>query len=293
VETGDSLDLTRAFLPEALAGLADVHALGDDDRRPLNQIRAISYLHIFDQLETCLSEAARAQAVHDEDVRDTLAPLLHLDSFDHNEMFRTFGRTFESHFPVASKLVPRPADLDEILGDAAPLSLLILALQLKLVTQQHYLACTHEGECLEPSFVRLLKDHWSVECGRARDHASSPRSIQRALSTALPGRVPAALRDYRRILSVCDDVLRRQSALDVETLEALRGSPVSALSGSREAVVTAQLAALRKTFITFGIVNAAFVYAMRTLGPEASSMLEGVVSAFSVEGSPSSSPRAF
>lgn len=274
----DPLDLSRAFLPEALAGLAAVRALDDDDRRRMNQIRAASYLHIFDQLETCLADAARAQGTRDVDARDTLVPLLRLDSFDHNELFRGFERAFEKSFPVAPKLVPRPADLDEIFSDAVPLSLLIVALHLKLVTQQHYLACVRGDESLEPTFVKVLKEHWSMECGRSRS-ASSTLAIQRALAAALPGRIPAALRDYRRIMFTCDDVLRRQSELDVETLEEARAGKLA--TGDRQVVLDAQFAALRKTFITFGIVNAAFVYAMRSLGPAAPAMLAGVVSALS------------
>ncbi|MDF2693515.1 MAG: hypothetical protein K0S65_1898 [Labilithrix sp.] len=244
----------------------------------MNQIRAASYLHVFDQLETCLADAARAQAMRDVDARDTLAPLLPLDSFDHNELFRGFERTFASCFPVAPQLVPRPADLDELLGEVVPLSLLIVALHLKLVTQQHYLACVRGDESLEPSFVRVLKEHWAMECGRTRS-ASSALEIQQALGRALPGRIPAALRDYRRILFACDDLLRRQADLDVATLEAVREAPLP--DEERTAVVDAQFAALRKTFITFGIVNAAFVYAMRTLGPTAPAMLAGIVSALS------------
>lgn len=274
----DPLDLSRAFLPEALAGLAAVRALDDDDRRRMNQIRAASYLHIFDQLETCLADAARAQGTRDVDARDTLVPLLRLDSFDHNELFRGFERAFEKSFPVAPKLVPRPADLDEIFSDAVPLSLLIVALHLKLVTQQHYLACVRGDESLEPTFVKVLKEHWSMECGRSRS-ASSTLAIQRALAAALPGRIPAALRDYRRIMFTCDDVLRRQSELDVETLEEARAGKLA--TGDHQVVLDAQFAALRKTFITFGIVNAAFVYAMRSLGPAAPAMLAGVVSALS------------
>jgi hypothetical protein len=305
------LDLSLSFLPEALAGLAAVRGLDDEaDRRRLNQIRAISYLHIFDQFETCLAEAARAHAMRDVDTRDTLAPLLRLDAFDHSELFQRFERAFEETFPVVPQLVPRPADLDEILGDAAPLSLLIVALHLKLVTQQHYLACVRGDESLEPSFVRILKEHWTMECGRVHgtppssrpppsDHAipvERPTSdkeiaanalaagggavaIQHALAAALPGRVPAALRDYRRIVFVSDDVLRRQSALDVATLEAVRGEALA--TADREAILAAQVAAHRQTFITFGIVNAAFVYAMRSLGPAAPAMLAGVVSALS------------
>lgn len=277
-ELAISLDLTRPFLPEALAGLATVRALDEEDRRHLNQIRGVSYLHVFDQMETCLSEAARAQAMRDVDVRDCLAPLLRLDSFDHNELFHGFERAFAESATVSSRLVPRPRDLDEILVDCAPLALLVVALHLKLVTQQHYLACVRGHEVLEPTFVRVLKDHWTMECGRTKS-ASSIVAIQHALGAALPGRVPAALRDYRRIMFVADDVLRRQSELDVETLEAWRGAQLS--PSDRVSVLAAQVAAHRKTFITVGIVNAAFVYALRSLGPSAPAVLAGVVSALS------------
>lgn len=280
-EPPTSLDLTRPFLPEALAGLSSLQGTpldDEDDLRALNQIRAGSYLHVFDMLETSLSDAARVHASRDEDAKETLGPLLHLHSFDHNELFRGFERIFAATFSVPPMLAPRPADLDEILVDAAPLSLLILALHLKLVTQQHYLACVRGDESLEPVFVRVLKDHWAMECGRTKS-ASSALAIQQALGGALPGRVPAALRDYRRIIFVVDDVLRRQSELDVRTLEEARGKRFGA--SDHATIALAQLAAHRKTFITFGIVNAAFVYAMRSLGPTAPSVLAGVVSALS------------
>lgn len=277
-----SLNLNQSFLPEALAGLSNVAVLhGEVERRRMNQIRAASYLHLFDLLETCVAEAARAHAMRDIDARDMLAPLLRLDVFDHNEMFHEFERAFEESFPVSPKLVPRPRDLDEVLDGAVPLSLLILALHLKLVTQQHYLACVRGDESLEPHFVKILKEHWSMECGRSRS-AESPsptHAIQQALAAVLPGRVPAALRDYRRIVFCLDDVLCRQSELDVETLESLGSRPLS--TSDHETLASAQLDALRKTFITFGIVNAAFVYAMRTLGPTAPATLAGVVSALS------------
>src|SRR5690554_1405008 len=76
-----SLDLSLPFLPEALAGVASLSRLSSEDQRYLNQIRAASYLHLFDLLETCLADAARAHATRDVDARDTLAPLLRLDAF--------------------------------------------------------------------------------------------------------------------------------------------------------------------------------------------------------------------
>jgi hypothetical protein len=291
-----NMDLSLPFLPEALAGLAAVKALEEEgDRRLMNQIGAASYLHVFDLLESCLADAARIQGGRDVDTRELLAPLLRLDAFDHNDLFRGFERSFEATFPVAPQHIARPTDLDDILADAVPLSLLILALHLKLVTQQHYLACVRGDETLEPSFVRVLKDHWTVECGQrggdasatasgtipppSRGSSSSTLEIQQALGSALPGRVPAALRDYRRIVFTCDDVLRRQSELDVSTLEAARGAALA--PSDREAILAAQVSAHRKTFITVGIVNAAFVYAIGSLGPAAPAMLAGVVSALS------------
>jgi hypothetical protein len=272
------LDLSRAFLPEALAGLAPIRALGVGDRRTLNQIRACSYLHLFDVFESSLSAVAHQRARADIEVRDVLGPLLTLDSFDHHEMFFAFERDFVAAFPVAPRLVPLPEDFARTLTLAAPLSLLVLALHFKLVTQQHYLACVRGDESLEPHFVRVLKDHWCVECGAGRT-CSSALAVQQALGLALPGRVPAGLRDYRLLVFSCDDVLRRQAELDVQTLEEARGVPLS--PSDRTSVVAAQVGAHRKTFLTVGIVNAAFVYAMRTLGPTAPSMLAGVVSALS------------
>lgn len=272
------LDMSRSFLPEALAGLAPVRALDEEDRRRLNQIRACSYLHLFDVFETSLGAVARERARLDIEVRDVLESLLALDCFDHHDLFYSFEATFSEAFPVKPRLVPPPADFARTLTHAAPLSLLVLALHFKLVTQQHYLACVRGDENLEPHFVRLLKEHWCVECGAGRT-CSSVLSIQQSLAKTLPGRIPAGLRDYRLLVFSCDDVLRRQAELDVQTLEEVRGEPLA--DTPRTSIVAAQVAAHRKTFLTVGIVNAAFVYAMRTLGPTAPSMLAGVVAALS------------
>lgn len=276
------LDLSRRFLPEALSGAVPVRALDESDRVRLNQIRAASYLHLFDTFETCLSDAARTRAARDPDARDVLVPLLRLDVFDHNELFRSFEQEIASSFPVPPAKVPRPKDLDLALAAASPLALLVLALHFKLVTQQHYLACVRGDEALEPRFVKLLKQHWSVECGSSQSACASSLAIQHALSQAMPGRIPSALRDYRVLVFACDDVLERQTELDVETLERVRGAPFA--PSDRDTVLAAQLAAHRKTFLTVGIVNAAFVYAMRSLGPSAPAMLAGVVSALGMRG---------
>jgi hypothetical protein len=273
-----SLDMSRCFMPEALAGLAPLRVLGVDDRRRLNQIRACSYLHLFDMFETLLGTVARERANVDIETREVLAPLLQFDCFDHHELFVSFESELARSFPVRPRLLDEPADLRRTLVHATPLSLLVLALHLKLVTQQHYLACVRGDESLEPHFVRLLKDHWTVECG-ATLTSNSALAIQRALARALPGRVPSALRDYRLLVFACDDVLRRQAELDLATFDEARRTALG--TSDHAAVLSAQIAAHRKTFLTVGIVNAAFIYAMRSLGPTAPAMLAGVVSALS------------
>ncbi len=265
-------------MPEALAGIAPLRLLDVEERRYLNQIRACSYLHLFDVFERLLGTVARERARLDLETREVLAPILRLDCFDHHELFVSFESELALAFPVRPRFVDEPADLEETLTRAAPLSLLVLALHLKLVTQQHYLACVRGDEALEPHFVRLLKDHWTVECGTTRT-ANSALAIQEALARALPGRVPSALRDYRLLVFACDDVLRRQAEVDVETFECGRSEALA--TSDRTTIVAAQVAAHRKTFLTVGIVNAAFIYAMRCLGPTAPAVLAGMVSALS------------
>lgn len=270
--------MSRSFFPEALADSDTFRSLADDERRILNQIRACSYLHLFDAFETSIDKVARERSRMDAEVRETLTPLLRLDCFDHHELFSTFESAFCEAFPAPPKLVPLPADFLRTLSLVTPLSLLILALHFKLVTQQHYLACVRGHESLEPNFVRLLKEHWTIECEKSRSSGAS-LAIQEQLAGALPGRIPAALRDYRLLIFACDDVLTEQAHLDAATFEAIRGALPAA---EREALVTAQVDAHRKTFLTSGIVNAAFVYAMRALGPAAPAILAGIVSALSL-----------
>ena len=272
------LDMTRCFLPEALAGVVPVRSLDAEDRRRLNQIRACSYLHLFDMFEASLSAVAHERSAVDVEVRDVLTPLLRLDCFDHSELFSAFERQLSAALPVRPRLVPLPEDLAQTLLYATPLALLVLALHFKLVTQQHYLACVRGDESVEPHFVRLLKEHWCMECGSSGT-CSSVTDVQHALGVALPGRIPSALRDYRLLVFACDDVLRRQAELDLVTLEDARGAALAA--DTRLSALAAQVAAHRKTFLTVGIVNAAFVYAMRALGPTAPSLLAGVVAALS------------
>jgi hypothetical protein len=272
-EPNADLDMSRCFLPEALADIVASRGLDAAERRCLNQVRAFAYLHLFDTFEKAVASVARARARYDVDTRDTLAPLLRLDAFDHHELFRSFESAFDAVFPVKARGVPLPTAFVQTLEHASPLAILVLALHLKMVTQQHYLACVRGDEVLEPHFVKLLKDHWTLECGTSQ--ATVP--ITTALSKALPGRVPAALRDYRLLVFACDDVLHAQAALDIETFVA--AIPRTLSESERASALALQLAAHRKTFLTVGIVNAGFVYAMRSLGPTAPSMLAGVVSA--------------
>jgi hypothetical protein len=74
--------MSRCFMPEALAGLAPLRVLDADDRRRLNQIRACSYLHLFDVLETSRGAGGRARWGGDGETREGVTPRRPLDSLD-------------------------------------------------------------------------------------------------------------------------------------------------------------------------------------------------------------------
>lgn len=267
------LDLSRNFLPESLVGILE-KTLGVEDRRRLNQIQASSYLRIFDRFEGLVSRVARRRV--SERSRSTLEPLLREGVFDHNELFRSFDRAF-------TRVVPIPEDpsifddLERTLEHVSPLSLVIFALHLKLVTQQHYLAALRNDPPLEPHFVDILKSHWNVECGASERERGLVRAFEQVLADAPPSRAVPALRDYRLVLFAADDALYKQAVLDAAALEAMRGAALP--EADRARVIHVEREAHRKTFLTVGVVNAAFVYAMRSLGPSAPATLAGVVSA--------------
>lgn len=275
-EVSPAIDLSKPFIPEALAGAMPA-VLDPSLRRLLNPIRAASYLHLFDLFESAIANAVRL-AMARAPTESSLATLLHPGAFDHADLFRRFEHDLASTFPGPLGRIPRPVDLDAALDLTVPLGLVVFALHMKLVTQQHYLACVRGDERLEPSFVDVLKRHWDVEC-RGPLRSAEVGQLQEALSRAPQDDVPRALNDYRRLVFICDDVIGRQASLDVVSLESARGGrlPVE----DRRSVHVAQVGAHRKAFLTVGIVNAAFVYAMRALGPTAPSMLAGIVAALS------------
>ncbi len=269
------LDMTRPFLPEALASLAAPRLIPEVERTTLNQIQAGSYVHLFEVIETSLAEVAKQRALADVDTREALEPLLLAGALDHAEVLRAFRSLFVRSFVVVPRFLPLPRDLRDALEAASPLSLLVFSLHFKLVTQQHYLACVRGDDNLEPRFVRLLRDHWRLDCGETNGCRSS-FELSQALTRAPAGRIPSALRDYKTLVFTCDDVLSRQAELDVASLELAERRTIP--SAERVPLVKGQAAAHRKTFLTVGIVNAAFVYAMRSLGPAAPATLAGIVS---------------
>jgi hypothetical protein len=226
------LDMSRSFLPEALAGLAALSALEQGERRLLNQIRGASYLHVFDVFEASLAGAARERARLDIEVRDALAPLLSLDCFDHHALFVTFEAAFSEAFPVRPRLVPPPEDLAETLTLAAPLSLLILALHLKLVTQQHYLAAVRGDESLGScgSSRRTGRSSAGPRARGARRSPSSRRSGTPCRAACRPGCGTTACWSSRATTSSGG---RRSSTWRRSRTRAARRSPAPSARRSR------------------------------------------------------------
>ena len=230
-----ALDMTRAVSSRRRSpGSRPCARSTDDDRRRLNQIRACSYLHLFDVFETSLGgRGARARARRPRGARRARAapPARLLRSS--RALLRRSRPQFARGVPGRRRGSCRCPTTSRATLDARDRrsSLLVLALHFKLVTQQHYLACVRGDESLEPHFVRLLKEHWCVECGAAATCGSVARHPGGARATRCPAAFPSALRDYRLLVFACDDVLRRQAELDVATLEEARGEPLSRARG--------------------------------------------------------------
>ena len=225
--------------------------------------------------------AARARATSRS--RETLAPLLRARLLRSS---RAVPRVRDASSPRRSPCARgscrgRPTST-RTLTLAAPLSLLVLALHLKLVTQQHYLACVRGDESLEPHFVRLLKDHWSRRVRRRRELDGSALAIQQALGAGAARARPvgAPRLSAARLLVRRRPRAGRRSSTSRRS-RTRRGAPL--LRADRDAVV-ARAGRGASQDVPHGRHRQRRVRlcdAERS-GPTAPAMLAGVVSALSV-----------
>ena len=262
-----TLDFTKPFLPEALAGVAAIECLDPREKLLLNQIRGFTYLYMFGLVEEYILPAVIEHAgtsAHGDD--DEMRALLRFaeEEAKHIQLFKWFMAEFQRGFGTACGVIGPAREIAAAILNHSRLGVFLATLHIEWMSQRHFVESVRDNaaERLDPLFVSMLRHHWLEEA----QHAKLDTLIVDKIAGALdPTRIEAGIDDYMSIGKLLDGGLAAQIELDLESLEKAIGRPLS--DGEKEEIRAAQSPAYRTTFLLTGMSHPSFDRSLRELSP--------------------------
>jgi hypothetical protein len=254
---GRDFDFRKPFLPERIAGVAEIGCLSDDERRMLNQIRGNSYCHVFAFVEEYIVplviDRARADVYGDE---TRLWSLLRFaeEEVKHQEMLRRAGEQFQAGFGVACSLVPGREEIARVVLDTSPLTALLLTSMIEWFTQLHYVEHVRARDELDELFRDILRFHWIDESRHAKLDSLMIDEVTNGLPIDQREQAIDTLLDLGMAV---DGLLAQQIELDIHALERATGR--SFADDEKDEIRTRQRRAYRWTFLISGLEHPNFV----------------------------------
>ena len=260
---GRSLDFSKRFLPEALAGVESITCLDAAEKLTLNQIRGFTYLYLFGLIEEYILPSVIEHAgttVHGDD--DEVRALLHFaeEEAKHIQLFKWFVAEFRRGFGVDCGAIGPAKEIAAAILNHSRLGVFLTTLHIEWLTQKHYVESVKDNaaEDLDPLFVSLLKHHWLEEA----QHAKLDTLIVDKLASALePHRIETGVDDYMDIGKLLDGGLAAQVELDLASLEQAIGRTLSA--DDRDEIRREQRKAYRTAFLVAGMKHPSFDRSLR------------------------------
>jgi hypothetical protein len=270
---GTKLDLTRPLLPGSLAA-ARVACLSPREQLVLNQLGGNAYLNLFAFVEefilATVVQHAQAEMFGDHDVIRALVRFAD-EEIKHQQLFERYRRAFDASFGQPAKVLETAAEVAGVVLGKSPIGVMVIILHIELMTQDHYTQSVKDDTAIDAFFAKLLEKHWLEESQHARVDALE---LARLVNVATPEQITQGVTDYCDLLGAFDGLLGMQAQMDLETLGAsvCREFP----SDQAAAIVAAQHAAYRRTFLVAGIRNPQFFGVITKLGggPEVAALAE-------------------
>jgi len=262
---GKTLDFTRPFLPEALAGVEGIRCLNDAEKLKLNQIRGFTYLYLFGLVEEYILPSV-LDHVRDEASGDghEVRALLNFagEEAKHIQLFRWFVREFERGFGTPCGVIGPAGDVAAAILDHSRLGVFLTTLHIEWMTQKHYLESVKDNaaENLDPLFCSLLRHHWLEESQHAKLDTLVVDKIAGALGAAV---IEKGIDDYMDIGKFLDGGLMAQVRMDIASLEAAIGRTFT--EEEKGEIERKQVEAYRWTFLLSGMRHLNFDRSLREL----------------------------
>lgn len=263
-----SLDFTKPFLPEDLARTGGLEHLSPSDRLHLNQIRGHAYAYLFRFVEEYIVGLIQSLPRNDvgEDDRAQALRLFEDEERKHQELFRLFEERFRAGFPVACDVVGGMNEVAKAILSHSQLAVLLLTSMLEWLTQDHYLAYfdkQNRNVEIDNGFKELFRLHWVEEAQHARLDSLEVQRISQSLSEEVR---LSALGEFFSLCDALHAILDQQAALDVSSLERVRGESFS--DKAREGLEQQQSHAYFHSFIGLGLRNRHFQKVVHSVTPK-------------------------
>lgn len=250
-----TLDFGLPFLPESLVHIA-IAPLPHAHRLTLNHIRAHSYVNLFVFVEEYIVATAMRHAQAEQFGSPTaLRALLRFadEELKHQQLFRRFQNLFRRDFGHDCDVIDNAAEVAGYIMTKPALAVMLVTLHLELITQQHFVDAIKvaPGE-IDPSFRSLFEHHWLEESQHARIDSLE---IAKLAAMRSESDLTFSFEQYTEILANLDQLLARQAAMDLDTLERITGATLT----HRTTLQAQQHASYRQNFLHDGFENAQFI----------------------------------
>lgn len=260
---GRDFDLTKPLLPDRIAGANAIECLTEKEKLKLNQIRGISYCHLFGFVEEFIIPMVLDHAR--EDVYGDETRLRYLLRFaeeetKHQDMLRRGMEQIQRGIGVPCGVISGRADLAEVVLAKSPLTAVLLTSLVEWFTQLHYQEHVRADEELDELFRDMLKFHWIDESQHAKADALMIEEIAPSLSVEERER---AVDELLELVRAIDGLLSQQIELDLKSLE--RAIERNLSKDEREEIRYRQRCAYRWTFLVSGLGHPKFVQIVREL----------------------------
>jgi hypothetical protein len=278
---GAGFDFKKRFLPETLAQVNELDGLSDGEKLKLNQIRGLTYAHLFGFVEEFIVRdlILLASRYPGEQATERRAILRFAEEeVKHQLLFESVKAHLLKELGQCG-LVPGAGAVAGFVLGKSELCVLVLTHMLELATMEHYIdifSSASERESLDPVFVNVFKSHWIEESQHAK---LGELEISRCVAGASEEQREAAIDELLEIGGAFDGLLKSQVDLDVESLERLSGRKLP--DATKDAIRAAQHKAYRYTFLVSALRNSKFRDHVSSLTKGGVAKIDGAAAALS------------
>ena len=274
-------DFQKNFMPETLARVQNITCLSDEEKLRLNQIRGLTYAHLFGFVEEFIIkkvvDLAASYPISKSVERRALLRFAEEEA-KHQLLFdRTKAALLNGLGDCG--LVPGAGDVAGIVLSKSELCVLLLISMLEWMTQHHYVDVFSSGferESLDQTFVDIFKNHWVEEAQHTKlDHLE----IERAAKQVGPADREKAVDELLEIGGAFDGLLAAQSQMDVESLQRIIRRKLS--DADKEEIMAKQHKAYRYTFLGSALQHPKFNAQVAALTRDGAAKIEQAAAAMS------------